>query len=103
MPAYQVGQKFFRDSLMPLHKYWQNALLDATTAIVNGASFSLTSIGRYMPGGAQVKNKIKRYGMGLRTSYSRSAGRLLILSLLAMLSTIALWMLGYRAEKKDYI
>ena len=60
MPAYQVCQKFFRDSLMPLHKYRQNALLDATTAIVNGASLSLTSIGRYLPGCSQVKNKIKR-------------------------------------------
>jgi hypothetical protein len=60
MPAYQVCQKFFRDSLLPFHKYRQNALLDATTAIVNGASLSLTSIGRFMPGGAQVKNKIKR-------------------------------------------
>lgn len=60
MPAHQVCQKFFRDSLLPLHKYRQNALLDATTAIVNGASLSLTSIGRFMPGSAQVKNKIKR-------------------------------------------
>ncbi|MGJ0480211.1 IS4 family transposase [Pantoea agglomerans] len=60
MPAHQVCQKFFRDSLLPFHKYRQNALLDATTALINGASLSLTSIGRFMPGGAQVKNKIKR-------------------------------------------
>jgi len=37
--------------------------------------------------------KSERYGMGLRTSYSRSAGRLL-----ATLSTIVLWLLGYHAE-----
>jgi hypothetical protein len=37
-----------------------NALLDATIALINGASLTLTSIGRYLPGNAQVKNKIKR-------------------------------------------
>jgi len=60
MPAYRVCQKFFRDALSPLHKYRQNALLDATVALINGASLTLTSIGRYLPGRAQVKNKIKR-------------------------------------------
>ncbi|EAW9075184.1 type VI secretion system baseplate subunit TssG, partial [Salmonella enterica] len=30
MPALQVCQNFFRDALAPLHKYRQNALLDAT-------------------------------------------------------------------------
>lgn len=60
MLAHQVCQKCSRDSLLPLHKYRQNARLDATAAIFKGASLSLTSIGRFMPGGAQVKNKIKR-------------------------------------------
>ncbi|MEB6338452.1 IS4 family transposase [Serratia rhizosphaerae] len=60
MPAYRVCQNFFRDALAPFHKYRQNALLDATLALINGASLTLTSIGRYLPGAAQVKNKIKR-------------------------------------------
>lgn len=60
MPAYQVCQKFFHNTLAPFHKYRQNALLDATVALINGASLTLTSIGRYLPGAAQVKNKIKR-------------------------------------------
>ncbi|MBN3184309.1 IS4/IS5 family transposase, partial [Pectobacterium brasiliense] len=60
MPAYQVCQKFFRDALAPFHKYRQNALLDATVALTRGASLTLTSIGRYLPGTAQVKHKIKR-------------------------------------------
>ena len=60
MPAYQVCQNFFRDALAPFHKYRQKALLDATTALINGASLTLTSIGRYLPGSAHVKNKIKR-------------------------------------------
>ncbi|EAA7633256.1 IS4 family transposase [Salmonella enterica] len=60
MPARQVCQNFFRDALAPLHKYRQNALLDATIVLINGASLTLTSIGRYLPGTAQVKNKIKR-------------------------------------------
>lgn len=60
MPVRQVCQNFFRDSLAPFHKYRQNALLDATMALINGASLTLTSIGRYLPGAAQVKNKIKR-------------------------------------------
>ncbi|ERK08316.1 Mobile element protein [Serratia fonticola AU-P3(3)] len=60
MPARQVCQNFFRDALAPFHKYRQNALLDATIALINGASLTLTSIGRYLPGTAQVKSKIKR-------------------------------------------
>jgi hypothetical protein len=60
MPARQVSQKFFREASAPFHKYRQNALLDATVALINGASLTLTSIGRYLPGPAQVKNKIKR-------------------------------------------
>lgn len=60
MPVRQVCQNFFRDALAPFHKYRQNALLDATIALINGASLTLTSIGHYLPGTAQVKNKIKR-------------------------------------------
>ncbi len=60
MPARRVCQNFFRNALAPFHKYRQNALLDATVALINGASLTLTSIGRYLPGSAQVKNKIKR-------------------------------------------
>lgn len=60
MLAQQVCQNFFHNALAPFHKYRQNALLDATVALINGASLTLTSIGRYLPGAAQVKNKIKR-------------------------------------------
>ena len=60
MPARQVCQNFFRDALAPFHQYRQNALLDSTVALVRGASLTLTSIGRHLPGHAQVKHKIKR-------------------------------------------
>lgn len=60
MPARQVCQNFFQNTLAPFHKYRQNALIDATVALMNGASLTLTSIGRFLPGQAQVKNKIKR-------------------------------------------
>ncbi|AKH64052.1 transposase [Photorhabdus thracensis] len=60
MPARKVCHNFFKDALAPFHKYRQNALIDATMALINGASLTLTSIGRFLPGQAQVKNKIKR-------------------------------------------
>ncbi len=44
--------------------------------------------------------KSERFGFGLRASYSRSAGRIQVLSLLATLSTIVLWLLGFHAENK---
>jgi hypothetical protein len=44
--------------------------------------------------------KSERYGMGQCASYSRSSGRLPVLSLLATLSTIVLWLLGYQAGNK---
>lgn len=44
--------------------------------------------------------KSERFGFGLRASYSRSAGRVLVLSLLATLSTIVLWLIGYHAENQ---
>ncbi|MFK3626963.1 IS4/IS5 family transposase, partial [Escherichia coli] len=40
MPARQVCQNFFHDALAPFHKYRQNALLDATIALINGASLT---------------------------------------------------------------
>jgi len=60
MPARILCQKFFHTALTPFHQYRQNALLDATVALTRGASLNLTSIGRHLPGSAQVKNKIKR-------------------------------------------
>ncbi|HHL2657603.1 TPA: IS4/IS5 family transposase, partial [Yersinia enterocolitica] len=56
----KVCQNFFQNALAPFHKYRQSALMDATVALINGASLTLTSIGRFLPGQAQVKNKIKR-------------------------------------------
>ncbi len=47
MPARKVCHNFFKDSLAPFHKYRQNALIDATIALINGASLTLTSIGRF--------------------------------------------------------
>ncbi|STJ18251.1 transposase [Escherichia coli] len=44
--------------------------------------------------------KSERFGFGLRASYSCSAGRMLVLSLLATLSTIVLWLIGYHAENQ---
>lgn len=60
MPARSLCQKFFRDALAPLHACRQKALIDATSAVINGASLTLTSIGRHLPGHAHVKHKIKR-------------------------------------------
>lgn len=60
MPVRSLCQKFFRDAFAPFHQYRQRAILDATAALSRGASLTLTSIGRYLPGNAQVKNKIKR-------------------------------------------
>ncbi|HFI1951535.1 TPA: IS4/IS5 family transposase, partial [Yersinia enterocolitica] len=56
----KVCQNFFQNALAPFHKYRQSTLMDATVALINGASLTLTSIGRFLPGQAQVKNKIKR-------------------------------------------
>ncbi|WP_289347336.1 IS4 family transposase [Pantoea stewartii] len=60
MPARKVCQNFFQDALGSFHKYRQSALVDATVALIKGASLTLTRIGRFLPGQAQVKNKIKR-------------------------------------------
>ena len=60
MPDRSLCQKFFRDAFAPFYQYRQRAILDATAAISRGASLTLSSIGRYLPGNARVKNKIKR-------------------------------------------
>ncbi|MFP2240985.1 IS4 family transposase [Pseudescherichia vulneris] len=60
MPACRVCQTFFRNALSSTHQYRQNAIIDSTVALVNGATLSLTSIGRHLPGIARVKDKIKR-------------------------------------------
>ena len=60
MPARSLCFKFFRDALSSLHLYRRNALLDATSAVIHGASLTLTSIGRHLCGHAHVKHKIKR-------------------------------------------
>lgn len=44
--------------------------------------------------------KSERFGFALSASYSRSAERMLVLSLLTTLSTIVLWLIGYHAENK---
>lgn len=60
MPARSLCRKFLKNILEPLHLYRQKALIDATSAVINGASLTLTSIGRHLTGTASVKNKIKR-------------------------------------------
>ncbi|WP_414848925.1 IS4 family transposase, partial [Kosakonia quasisacchari] len=60
MPASQVCHKFFSQSLNSIHQYRKNALPDMTVALTRGASLSFTGIGRYLPGPARVKHKIKR-------------------------------------------
>ncbi|CDH03439.1 transposase (fragment) [Xenorhabdus bovienii str. feltiae Moldova] len=60
MPIRKVCHDSFKDALAPFHKYRQNALIDATMALINGASLTLTSVGRFLPGNALVKHKIKR-------------------------------------------
>lgn len=57
MPARTLFQKYFCGTLNPYH---QNTLLYATVALTRCASLTLTSIGLYLLGSAQVKNKIKR-------------------------------------------
>lgn len=47
--------------------------------------------------------KSERFGFGLRASYSHSAGRMLVLSLLATLSTIVLWLMAIMLKIKGYI
>jgi hypothetical protein len=44
--------------------------------------------------------KSERFGCRLWASYSRSSGRMLVLSLLA---TLAMWLMDYHAEKKGLL
>lgn len=44
MPTRHVCQNFFRDALAPFHKYLQNSLLDATTALIKGTFLMLTAL-----------------------------------------------------------
>lgn len=44
--------------------------------------------------------KNERFGFGLRGSHSRTEGRIRVLSLLAILATVVLWLIGYHAENK---
>ncbi|STD43779.1 transposase [Escherichia coli] len=60
MPARSLCQNFLNNILAPLHLYRQKSLIDATNAVINGASLTLTSIGRHLTSTASVKNKIKR-------------------------------------------
>ena len=60
MSARSLCRNFFKNILEPLHLYRQKALIEATSAVINGASLTLTSIVRHLTGTASVKNKIKR-------------------------------------------
>lgn len=60
MPVREVCQSFFNNALSPFHQYRKNALTDAPAALISGASLTLSSAGRYMPGHARVRNRIKR-------------------------------------------
>lgn len=44
--------------------------------------------------------KSERFGFGLRATRSRTAERILALSLLATLSSVVLWLMGYHVENK---
>lgn len=87
MPARKVCQNFFRNTLAPFHKYRQNGLIDATTALINGASLTLTSIGRFLPGSAQVKNKIKRVDRLLGNASLHRDIPLIFKSIISMLTS----------------
>lgn len=60
MPVTQVCQKFLQKSLSNTHAYRRDALISMSMTLVRGASLTLTHIGRYLPGTAKVKHKIKR-------------------------------------------
>lgn len=86
MPARKLCQKFFQGALAPFHQYRQNALVDATVALLNGASLTLTSIGRFLPGQAQVKNKIKRVDRLLGNSSLHDDIPLILKNIIEMLT-----------------
>ncbi|POD97318.1 hypothetical protein BVY05_21910 [Pectobacterium odoriferum] len=55
MPVRKVSQTFFRDALASTHQYRQNALIDSTTALINGATLSLRGCGQ-KPLGSSVRS-----------------------------------------------
>lgn len=69
MPVRALCQRFFQKALAPLHVYRQRALIDSASAVINGASLLLTSIGRHLSGNACVKHKIKRIDRLLGNTY----------------------------------
>lgn len=91
MPARQVCQNFFRGALAPFHQYRQNALLDATVALTRGASLTMTSIGRYLPGTAQVKNKIKRIDRLLGNVPLHSDIPMIFINITSLMTQRLLW------------
>lgn len=60
MSVRSLRQNFLNNILAPLHLYRQKITDDATHAVINGASLTLSSIGRHLTGTASVNNKIKR-------------------------------------------
>lgn len=60
MPARSSCQNFLNNILAPLRLYRQKSLIDATNAVINAASLTLTSIEHHLTDTASVKNKIKR-------------------------------------------
>ncbi|ECG8572655.1 IS4 family transposase [Salmonella enterica subsp. diarizonae] len=86
MPARKVCQNFFKDALSSFHQYRQNALTDATAAITSGAALTLSSIGRFLPGSGQVKNKIKRIDRLLGNTALQQEVPLIYRSIISMLT-----------------
>lgn len=70
MPARSLCQNSLNNILAPLHLYRQKSLIDATNAVINGASLTLTSIGHHLTGTSSVKNKIKRGNRYLQNEVS---------------------------------
>jgi hypothetical protein len=86
MPVRKVCQSFFKDALSSFHQYRQNALTDATAAITSGATLTLSSIGRFLPGPGQVKNKIKRIDRLLGNTALQQEVPLIYKSIISMLT-----------------
>lgn len=86
MSVRKVCQPYFKDALSSLHQYRQNALTDATAAITSGATLILSSIGRFLPGSGQVKNKIKRIDRLLGNTALQQEVPLIYRSIISMLT-----------------
>ncbi|ECO1514452.1 hypothetical protein AC319_24475 [Salmonella enterica subsp. arizonae] len=85
MPVRKVCQPFFKDALSSFHQYRQNALTDVTAAITSGAALTLSSIGRFLPGSGQIKNKIKRIDRLLGNTALQQEVPLIYRSVISML------------------